>query len=121
MSNLNERLPQATATSLLGSGAVCNGVVADVATNHYFALPNEPLGIGFAGIQMALGFLRSSEPGRDSTAGNLLPQNDCALVVEANQMQGVLARINANGVCDCSGCLMGHGDVLHVLLSPRGP
>jgi hypothetical protein len=36
-------------------------------------------------------------------------------------MQGVLARINANGVCDCSGCLMGHGDVLHVLLSPRGP
>jgi hypothetical protein len=33
-------------------------------------------------------------------------------------MQGVLARIDANGVCDCSGCLMGHGDVLLVLLSP---
>ena len=34
-------------------------------------------------------------------------------------MQGVLARIDANGVSDCSGCLMGHGDVLLVLLSPR--
>jgi hypothetical protein len=33
-------------------------------------------------------------------------------------MQGVLARIDANSVCDCSGCLMGHGDVLLVLLSP---
>ena len=33
------------------------GVLADVATNYYFALPHEPLGIGFAGIQMALGFL----------------------------------------------------------------
>jgi hypothetical protein len=45
------------------------------------------------------------EPDRDPTAGNLLPQNDCALVVEADQMQGVLARIDANGVCDCSGVL----------------
>src|SRR6478672_278273 len=52
-------------------------------------------------------------------AGNLLPQNDCPLVVEADQMQGVLACIDANGVNDCSGCLMGHGDVLLVLLSPR--
>jgi hypothetical protein len=34
-------------------------------------------------------------------------------------MQGVLACIDANGVSDCSGCLMGHGDVLLVLLSPR--
>jgi hypothetical protein len=33
-------------------------------------------------------------------------------------MQGVLARIDANGGCDCSGCLMGHSDVLLVLLSP---
>ena len=33
-------------------------------------------------------------------------------------MQGVLARIDANGVCGCSGCLMGHSDVLLVLLSP---
>ena len=32
-------------------------------------------------------------------------------------MQGVLACIDANGVSDCSGCLMGHGDVLLVLLS----
>ncbi len=34
-------------------------------------------------------------------------------------MQGVLARIDADGVCACSGCLMGHSDVLLVLLSPR--
>src|SRR6476619_4823893 len=34
-------------------------------------------------------------------------------------MQGVLACIDANGVSDCSGCLMGHGDVLLVLLSPQ--
>jgi hypothetical protein len=33
--------------------------------------------------------------------------------------QGVLARIDANDVCDCGGCLMGHSDVLLVLLSPR--
>ena len=56
---------------------------------------------------------------RDPAAGNLLPQNDCPLVVEADQMQGVLACIDANGVNDCSGCLMGHSDVLLVLLSPR--
>jgi len=43
----------------------------------------------------------------------------CPMVVAADQMQGVLARIDANGVCDCSGCLMGHSDVLLVLLSPR--
>src|SRR5512140_1676401 len=43
----------------------------------------------------------------------------CPLVVEADQMQGVLACIDANGVSDCSGCLWGHGDVLLVLLSPR--
>src|SRR5258708_7152058 len=59
------------------------------------------------------------EPGRDPAAGNLLPQNDCPLVVETDQMQGVLACIDANGVSDCSGCLMGHSDVLLVLLSPR--
>ena len=34
-------------------------------------------------------------------------------------MQGVLARIDADGVGDCSSCLMGHSDVLLVLLSPR--
>ena len=34
-------------------------------------------------------------------------------------MQGVLACIDANGVNDCSVCLMGHSDVLLVLLSPR--
>jgi hypothetical protein len=34
-------------------------------------------------------------------------------------MQGVLACIDANGVSDCSGCLMRHSDVLLVLLSPR--
>jgi hypothetical protein len=34
-------------------------------------------------------------------------------------MQGILARIDANRVCDCRGCLMGHGDVLLVLLSPN--
>jgi len=33
-------------------------------------------------------------------------------------MQGVLACIDANGVSDCCGCFMGHGDVLLVLLSP---
>jgi hypothetical protein len=33
-------------------------------------------------------------------------------------MQGVLACIDANGVSDCSDCLMGHSDVLLVLLSP---
>src|SRR4029077_5404416 len=59
------------------------------------------------------------KPGCDPAAGNLLPQNDCPLVVEADQMQGVLACIDANGVSDCSGCLMGHSDVLLVLLSPR--
>src|SRR3974377_2465382 len=59
------------------------------------------------------------EPGCDPAPGNLLPQNDCPLVVEADQMQGVLACIDANGVCDCSGCLMGHSDLLLVLLSPR--
>jgi hypothetical protein len=42
------------------------------------------------------------EPGCDSAARNLLPQNDCPLVVEAYQMQGVLACIDANGVSDCS-------------------
>src|SRR5207342_2895652 len=62
---------------------------------------------------------RIGEPGCDPAAGNLLPQNDCSLVVEADQMQGVLARIDADGVCDCSSCLMGHSDVLLVLLSPR--
>src|SRR5271169_3701782 len=59
------------------------------------------------------------EPGCDPAAGNLLPQNDCPLVVEADQMQGILARVDANGACDCNGCLMGHSDVLLVLLSPR--
>ena len=39
-------------------------------------------------------------------------------VVEADQMQGVLAGIDANGLCGCSGCLMGHSNVLLVLLSP---
>ena len=34
-------------------------------------------------------------------------------------MQGVLACIDTNGVSDCSGCLMGHDDVLLVHLSPR--
>jgi transposase InsO family protein len=34
-------------------------------------------------------------------------------------MQGVLARIDADGGCGCSGCVMGHSDVLLVLLSPR--
>jgi hypothetical protein len=58
------------------------------------------------------------EPGCDPAAGNLLPQNDCSLIVEADQMQGVLARIDANSVRDCSGCLMGHGDVLLVHPSP---
>src|SRR5882672_11648047 len=57
------------------------------------------------------------EPGCDPAAGNLLPQNDCPLVVEADQMQGVLACIDPNGSCYC-GCLLGHGDVLLVLLSP---
>src|SRR5258705_2674689 len=57
------------------------------------------------------------EPGCDPAAGNLLPQNDCPLVVEADQMQGVLACIDPNGSCHC-GCLLGHGDVLLVLLSP---
>src|ERR1700746_3352412 len=57
------------------------------------------------------------EPGCDPTAGNLLPQNDCPLVVEPDQMQGVLACVDANVMSDCSGCLMGHGDVLLVLLS----
>ena len=33
-------------------------------------------------------------------------------------MQGVLACIDANGVSDCSGCLIGHGDVLLVLPKP---
>jgi hypothetical protein len=58
------------------------------------------------------------EPGCDPAAGDLLPQNDCPFVVKADQMQGVLARIDANGVCDCSCCLMGRSDVLLVLLSP---
>src|SRR5260370_41691630 len=59
------------------------------------------------------------EPGCDPAAGDLLPQNDRPVVVEAEQMQGILARIDADGGCDCSGCLMGHGDMLLVLLSPR--
>src|SRR5260370_25672396 len=59
------------------------------------------------------------EPGCDPAAGDLLPQNDRPVVVEADQMQGILARIDADGGCDCSGCLMGHGDMLLVLLSPR--
>jgi hypothetical protein len=36
-------------------------------------------------------------------------------------MQGVLACIDANGMNDCSGCLMGHSDVLLVLLAPGHP
>src|SRR5260370_32437269 len=59
------------------------------------------------------------EPGCDPAAGDLLPQNDRPVVVEADQMQGILARIDADGGCDCSGCLMGHGDMLLALLSPR--
>jgi hypothetical protein len=62
--------------------------------------------------------LHIGESGCDPAAGNLLPQNDCPFVVEADQMQGVFARIDANGVCDCSGCLMGHGNVLLVHPSP---
>src|SRR6185369_12355539 len=58
------------------------------------------------------------EPSCDPAARNLLPQNDCPLVVKADQMQGVLACIDPNGSCHCSGCLLGHGDVLLVLLSP---
>ena len=46
------------------------------------------------------------EPGCDPVASDLFPQNDCPLIVEADQMQGVLARIDANRVCDCSGCLI---------------
>jgi hypothetical protein len=30
----------------------------------------------------------------------------------------ILARIDANGLCDGSGFIMGHGDLLLVLLSP---
>jgi hypothetical protein len=48
----------------------------------------------------------------------IFPQNDGPLVVEADQMQGILVRIDANGLCDGSGCIMGHGDLLLVLLSP---
>src|SRR3981081_1751444 len=33
----------------------------------------------------------------------------------------VLACIDANGVSDCSGCLMGHSDVLLLLLIPLPP
>jgi hypothetical protein len=40
-------------------------------------------------------------------------------VLEADQKQGVLARIDANGVWDCSGCLIKNSEVLLVLLSPR--
>jgi hypothetical protein len=50
------------------------------------------------------------EPGCDPAAGKLFPQNDRPLLVETDQMQGVLACIDANGVSDCSGCLMGHSD-----------
>src|SRR5712672_4271670 len=34
-------------------------------------------------------------------------------------MQDMRGRIDAHGGCDCSGCLMGHGAMLLVLLSPR--
>jgi hypothetical protein len=37
--------------------------------------------------------------GCDPAAGDLLPQNDCPVVVE-DQMQGILARIDADGGCD---------------------
>jgi hypothetical protein len=42
-----------------------------------------------------------ANPGCDPAAGDLLPQNDCPGVVEADQMQGILARIDA-----LSGCLV---------------
>ena len=58
MSNLNER--PATGNSNIALWVLVPfvmGVLADVVTNHYLELPNEPLGMGFAGIQMALGVL----------------------------------------------------------------
>ena len=45
------------------------------------------------------------ESGCDPAAANLLPHNDCPLVVEADQMQGVLACIDANGV-SCSATIL---------------
>jgi hypothetical protein len=58
MSDLNER-PAAGNSNIALWVLVpfVMGVLANVATNYFFALPYEPLGIGFAGIQMALGFL----------------------------------------------------------------
>jgi hypothetical protein len=59
------------------------------------------------------------EPGCDPAAGNLLPQNHCPLLVKADQMQGVLACIDANRADGCGVCPKGIGDVLLVLLSLR--
>jgi hypothetical protein len=55
----------------------------------------------------------------DPAASDLIPQNDCTLLIQANHMQRVLAGIDANRADGCGVCPEGHGGVLLVLLSLR--
>ena len=61
-----------------------------------------------------------ARPGtRDPAAGDLLPQNDWPPCRRGRSNGGCSCpRVDANGVCDCNGCLMGLGDALLVLLGP---
>ncbi len=61
---------------------------------------------------------RVGKPCYDPAARDLLAQNDCTLLIQANQMQRVLTCIDANRG-NYSVCLAGHSGVLLVLLSPR--
>jgi hypothetical protein len=72
-----------------------------------------------AGLNTNQALRHIRKPCCDPAARDLLAQNNRPIVIQTDQMQDVLACIDANGVSDCSGCLMGNSDVLLVLLSPR--
>jgi hypothetical protein len=63
------------------------------------------------GLDSDQAFRHIRKPCCDPAASEFLAQNDRSLVIQANQMQRVLACINANGAGDYSICLPGHGDV----------
>jgi len=56
---------------------------------------------------------------RNPVATKLLTQNNRSPIIQANQMQRVLARIDANGAGDYNVCLLRHGDMLMVIRSPQ--
>jgi hypothetical protein len=51
----------------------------------------------------------------------LKPHDDISVAMDLTAcrvMALILGRIDANGLCDGRGCIMGHGDLLFVLFSP---